>query len=62
MIFSLDIFEDISTVVVFHSWFQFDLDSLVFVACLKMTEGQNPWSFRTYNCKKRNDGSYFVAV
>ena len=46
----------ISTVVVFHSWFQFDLDSLAFVACLKMTEGQNPWSFRTYNCKKRNDG------
>ena len=62
MIFSLDIFEIISTVVVFHSWFQLDLDSLAFVACLKMTEGQNPWSFRTYNCKKRNDGSYFVAV
>jgi hypothetical protein len=42
MIFSLDIFENISTVVVFHSWFQLDLDSLAFVACLKMTEGQNP--------------------
>jgi len=42
MLFSLDIFQDISTVVVFHSWFQFDLDTLAFVACLKMTEGQNP--------------------
>jgi hypothetical protein len=42
MLFSLEIFKDISTVVVFHSWFQFDLDTLAFVACLKMTEGQNP--------------------
>ena len=60
MLFSLEIFKDISTVVVFHSWFQFDLDTLAFVACLKMTEGQNPWSFRTYNCKKRKDGTVIL--
>jgi len=42
MMFSLDIFENTSTVVVFHSWFQLDLDILAFDACLKMTEGQNP--------------------
>merc|ERR1719382_1062502 len=39
MIFSLDIFENTSTVVVFHSWFQFDLDSFGLCCLLEDDRG-----------------------
>merc|ERR1740129_1469066 len=39
MIFSLDIFENTTTVVVFHSWFQFDLDSFGLCCLLEDDRG-----------------------